>query len=214
MVMQGKSVRPTKKRLTARQKAVLDFVRDYIERNHFAPSVREIAEHFRLASPSGAAKHLHALEDKGLIRTHSTARSIEVLQPPSLPSEGIPILGRVPAGTPLLAIQDFDGSLSFKELYGESGNLFSLRVKGDSMTGAGILDGDFVIVRAQPEVESGQIGVALVGEEYEATVKRIFIERNGVRLEPENPTFEPRFFAKDDGHFRILGKVIGIVRKL
>jgi len=205
---------PKQKRLTARQKQVLDYVCEYISTNHFAPSIREIAEHFSFASPAAAAKHLHALEKKGLLKMHGVARSIEILLPRFQSPRGIPVLGKVPAGAPVLAVESFDDSLSIERLYGEKGDLFALRVCGQSMTGAGIFDGDFVIVHSQPEVLNGEIGVVLVGDECEATVKRIFIEKGGVRLQPENPSFDPMFFPKGDSSFRVIGKVVGVFRKI
>ncbi len=201
-------------RVTARQKEVLDFVTDYIGTNHFAPSIREIAQHFGFSSPAAAANHLRALERKGLLRMHGTARSIEILDPRLRSASGIPVLGRVPAGTPVLAVEAFDDWLSFERLYGEKSDLFALRVRGESMTGAGIFDGDFVVVRSQREVRNGEIGVVLVGDEADATVKRIFIDKEAIRLQPENPRLEAMILSKTDASFRVVGKVIGVVRKI
>ncbi len=203
-----------KKQLTEKQKQIFDYVVEYIQTHHFAPSIREIAERFNFASPTAAAKHLRALENKGMLKLHGAARSIEILQQPTPSSNGIPILGKVPAGTPVLAVQNFDEWLTLGQIFGEMGNLFSLKVEGDSMMNAGIFDGDFVIVRHQPEVQGGEIGVAIVGEDREATVKRIFFERDSVRLQPENPSLEPSVYAIDDNDFQIVGKVVGVVRKL
>jgi repressor LexA len=200
-------------RVTAKQGEVFEFVRDFIERNQFAPSVREIAERFGFASPSAAAKHLHALEKKGLIRVHGTARSIEILCRPPSSADAIPILGKAPAGTPMLAVQNFDDWLSFREIFGSTGDLFALKVRGQSMSGAGIFDGDFVIVRSQSEVRSREIAVALLEEEWEVTIKRIRIDKTGVYLESENPSFQPVFFPRDQAGLRVLGKVIGVVRR-
>lgn len=205
---------PDSVRLTARQKQVLDFVSRYITTNHFAPSIRDIAEHFRFSSPAAAANHLRALEKKGLLKSHGAARSIEILDPRLRSDSGIPVLGKVPAGTPVLAVEAHDDWLSFERLYGEKADLFALRVRGESMTGAGIFDGDFVVVRSQREVRNGEIGVVLVGEEAEATVKRIFVEKQVIRLQPENPSLEPMILSKTDATFRVAGKVIGVVRKL
>ncbi|MQY64752.1 MAG: transcriptional repressor LexA [Calditrichaeota bacterium] len=203
-----------KDRLTEKQQNIFEFVYKYIQMNHFAPSIREIAEEFNFASPSAAQKHLRALEGKNIIKLHGTARGIEILQAPSPLSDVVPIIGSVPAGAPLLAVQNFEGWLTLRELFGEISNIFSLRVKGSSMTGVGIFDGDFVVVRHQPNIESGEIGVALVGEEGDATVKRVFFENRSVRLQPENPAFKPSVFPLDSGDIRIIGKVIGVIRKV
>ncbi len=206
--------RATQKRITARQKQVFDYVREYITTNHFAPSIREVADHFGFASPAAAANHLRALEKKGLLKRHGAARSIEILQPQPPVLRGIPVLGKVPAGAPVLAVEDFDDFLSIERLFGESEDLFALRVRGQSMTGAGIFDGDLVVVRSQPQVRNGEIGVVVIGDESEATVKRIFIEKHGVRLQPENASFSPIFLRQGESVFRVIGRVVGVVRRM
>jgi repressor LexA len=125
---------------------------------------------------------------------------------------GLPIVGRVAAGEPVLAEQNFDGLVNFRAFFHCDEQTFALRVQGDSMVQAGIVDGDLVIVRQQPRVENGEIGVAIIGDE--ATVKRIYDEGAQWRLQPENPAMKPLLVKKGERLFRIAGKVIGVIRKI
>jgi repressor LexA len=125
---------------------------------------------------------------------------------------GIPLVGRVAAGEPILAEQNLEEYVHLESWFRTDDSSFALRVRGDSMIDAGIEDGDLVIVRSQPRVDNGQIGVALLDEE--ATVKRIYDEGDRWRLQPENPNLEPRFVPKADSNFRIAGKVVGVVRRV
>ncbi|MFQ5867132.1 MAG: transcriptional repressor LexA [bacterium] len=190
-------------KLTLRQKEVLDFI---LERLHILgspPTIREIARHFGFSSTGSPRVHLRALARKGYLRLNpQISRGIEVLAQ----AVGIPIVGRVKAGGPDLAVEDVEGYLDLSRVFPHEENIFALRVKGDSMVGAGIMDGDLAIVRRQPSAEEGEIVVALIGEE--ATVKCFFKESQGVRLEPANPSYEP-ILSKEA---IIVGKVIGLIR--
>ena len=158
--------------------------------------------------------HLQTLEDKGYIRRDPTKpRAIEILDSSSDAFESkkvahIPIIGRVTAGQPILAVENIEGTFPLPEDLVRQDNLFMLRVQGESMIGAGILDGDLIIVRQQNEARNGEIVVALIGEE--ATVKRFFKERTLIRLQPENSAMEP-IYSQD---VSILGKVVGVFRTL
>lgn len=190
-------------KLTLRQREVLDFI---LERLHILgspPTIREIARHFGFSSTGSPRVHLRALARKGYLRLNpQISRGIEVLAQ----AVGIPIVGRVKAGGPDLAVEDVEGYLDLSRVFPHEENIFALRVKGDSMVGAGIMDGDLAIVRRQPSAEEGEIVVALIGEE--ATVKCFFKEPQGVRLEPANPSYEP-ILSKEA---IIVGKVIGLIR--
>ncbi|MBE3597942.1 MAG: transcriptional repressor LexA [Limnochordaceae bacterium] len=198
--------------LTPRQRQVLEFIRKMVQSRGYPPSVREIGEAVGLSSSSTVHGHLARLEEKGYLRRDPTKpRAIEILddhRPVRKEIVQVPVLGRVPAGQPLLAVQNVEDFFPLPADFTEHAEVFMLRVRGDSMKGAGILDGDYVVVRSQPSVENGEIAVALV--EDEATVKRIFKEKGQVRLQPENPRYKP-ILTKD---VQILGKVIGVLRKL
>ena len=125
---------------------------------------------------------------------------------------GIPVVGRVAAGTPVSAVENRDGVLSLEDLFGTDG-LYAVRVAGDSMKDAGILDGDLAIVRADSPVPPGAIAVCYVGEDQDVTVKRLWPRRNGFELAPENPAYRPARISRDDPFFRVGGKVIGVVRR-
>lgn len=193
--------------LTERQRRVFDYLVEFLQERGYPPTLSEIAQKLGL-SRVGAMKHLLALERKGYIRRSRRARDIELIGLPK--SRGVPILGRVPAGEPLLAVENIEGMLAIDSTIAKGKNLFLLRVKGDSMVQAGILDGDLVLVRPQSTVEDGEIVVALI--EDEATVKRFFREPHGIRLQPENPTLKPIII--EEGDVRIVGKVIGLFRKI
>jgi repressor LexA len=197
--------------LTKRQKAIYDFLLGTIREKGFAPSIFEIGVKFKIASTNGVSDHLKALEKKGYIRRVGK-RAIEVLsalgEPVLTAMRDIPILGRVPAGKPFLSEENSEGLLTIPGDMG-SGKLFALQVKGDSMIGAGIMDGDRVIVKQQGTAENGAIVCALI--EGEATLKR-FYEKNGVvTLKAENEKYKP--ITVVSGEFRIVGRVIGLMRK-
>ncbi len=204
------------KELTSRQERVFGFLKDYLGEKGFPPTLREIASHFGLRGPKAPQKTLNILERKGYIRkTPGGSRAIEILNPlPISPAQilPIPIIGRVQAGEPILAVENIEGHIHLDRSLVSSGDVFLLRVQGDSMIDAHIQDGDFALVKPQPFAENGEIVVALI--EDEATIKRIFQKRDLIRLEPANPKMEPIIVKKDEKKVTIVGKVVGIFRKL
>ncbi len=204
-----------KRELTKRQQEILDYIRSEIHRRGFPPSVREIGEAVGLSSSSTVHSHLAALEKKGFIRRDpSKPRALEVLdyrdtqRAVDLGSvQAVPVLGQVAAGSPILAAENIESTMSLPtELAGEQ--TFILRVKGESMIEAGILDGDFVVVRQQSTATNGDIVVAMLDDS--ATVKRFFKESDRVRLQPENSSMEP-IYSRD---VTILGKVVALFRRV
>ena len=206
------------KGLTKRQEEILDFIVERVRDEGFPPTLKEIAGRFGLASPNAARDHVLALERKGFLkRTGEKSRALSLTPAlraaaaaPAAP-RGWPLVGVVPAGTPVLAEENFEGYVDLNELFGGGEGTFLLRVRGESMIGAGINDGDIVVVRNQERVASGEIGVAVVGGE--ATVKRLFHEEGSWRLQPENPAMDPIRVWEGDPEFRVAGKVIGVVRR-
>jgi repressor LexA len=202
--------------LTARQREIWSFVLDYSDRHGYPPTVREIGEAVGLASPSTVHAHLANLERAGLLRRDPTKpRALELTgrdkaaaEPAELPK--LPLLGQIAAGGPLLAEQNVEDEIAVPEtLHGD----FLLRVKGDSMIEAGILEGDVVVVQRAQDARNGEIVVALAGDDEttdEATVKRFFRENGRVRLQPENSALEPIYAD----YVQILGKVVGVFREL
>jgi repressor LexA len=201
--------------LTTRQKKVLNFLKDYIRKQGFPPTLREIASHFGLKGPKAPQKTLSILERKGYIRkVPGGSRAIEVLGPLKALHQtvALPIVGRVRAGEPILALENIEGYINFDRSMVSSEDVFLLRVQGESMIEAHIQDGDFALVKPQRDAENGEIVVALI--EDEATIKRIFKKRDLLRLEPANPQMEPIVVRKGEKKVAIVGKVIGIFRKL
>ncbi|MCE5202972.1 MAG: transcriptional repressor LexA [Coriobacteriales bacterium] len=201
--------------LTRRQRQILDFIRSEIHRRGFPPSVREIGEAVGLSSSSTVHSHLAALESKGLIRRDpSKPRALEVLDYRDTERavdygavQAVPVVGSVAAGAPILAAENIEQTLPLPaEFAGDA--TFILRVRGESMIDAGILDGDFVVVRQQPTADDGDIVVAMIDDE--ATVKRFFRESGRIRLQPENPSMDP-IYARD---VTVLGKVIALFRRV
>jgi repressor LexA len=204
-----------RRELTDRQRQILDFIRAEIHRRGFPPSVREIGEAVGLSSSSTVHSHLAALEEKGFLRRDpSKPRALEVLDYRDTDRaidydtvRAVPLVGQVAAGTPLLASENIEATMSLpREMADES--TFILRVRGDSMIEAGILDGDFVVVRQQNTASNGDIVVALI--EDDATVKRFFKESDRVRLQPENAALEPIYVRE----VTILGKVVALFRRI
>ena len=206
----------SKKELTPTQERVLDFLKDFLMEKGFPPTLREIASHFGLRGPRGPQKTLTILEKKGFIRkVRGGSRAIEILSYPQFSLThilSVPIIGRVRAGEPILAIENIEGYLNLDRSLVSSGDVFLLRVEGDSMIDAHIQDGDFALVKPQPNAENGEIVVALI--EDEATIKRIFKKRDLIRLEPANPKMEPIVVKKGEKKVAIVGKVVGIFRKM
>jgi len=201
--------------LTTRQKKVLNFLKDYIRKQGFPPTLREIASHFGLKGPKAPQKSLSILERKGYIRKlPGGSRAIEVLGSLQALNQTIslPIVGRVRAGEPILALENIEGYINFDRSMVSSEDVFLLRVQGESMIEAHIQDGDFALVKPQKDAENGEIVVVLI--EDEATIKRIFKKRDLLRLEPANPQMEPIVVRKGEIKVAIVGKVIGIFRKM
>jgi len=198
--------------LTARQKQVLEIINDHIGRHGNAPSQREIAASLGINGTLGVMKHLQALERKGyIVRRQGSARGV-ALPPASSHAVSLPIVGTVRAGQPTPPLEDIEGyfSIDLSQHKGENG--FFLRVKGDSMIGAGIFEGDLALVRPQTTADNGDIVVALV--DGEATLKRFFREQRSIRLQPENPALEPIIIRPGKGEVVIVGRVTGIYRRL
>lgn len=207
--------------LTERQQQVLDFIKETVAARGYPPSVREIGEAVGLSSPSTVHSHLNSLVEAGMIKKDPTKpRAIMIVDEEFTPAmddrrmREVPVLGRIAAGTPILAAEHVEDVMPLPtELVGD-GPVFLLEVKGDSMIDAGILDGDVVVVRRQDDALAGDIVVALVGEDEaadEATVKTFHRETDGrIRLQPENRALEPLY----PEHVRILGKVTGVFRSL
>ena len=208
--------------MTDRQRAILDYLHEYIEQNGYPPTVREIGEAVGLRSPSTVHAHLAQLERAGLLRRDPTKpRALELAdrrregqaQEPQPDVRRLPLVGQIAAGGPLLAEQNVEDYLAVPESLSRGGEEFLLRVRGDSMVNAGILDGDIVVVERRQDARNGEIVVALAGEDEsadEATVKRFFREDGRVRLQPENDTLEPIYAP----YVQVLGRVVGVFRKL
>lgn len=197
--------------LTDRQKAIYDFLLKTIREKGFAPSIPEIGRRFKIASTNGVSDHLKALEKKGYIRRVGK-RAIEVVNALGKPvlnaTLEVAVLGRVPAGKPFLSEENIEEVLTIPGDMG-SGRRFALQVKGDSMIGAGILEGDRVIVKQQGTAENGEIVCALI--EGEATLKRFFKKDGVITLKAENERYPP--ITVSEGEFRIAGRVVGLLRK-
>ncbi|HEX2240159.1 MAG TPA: transcriptional repressor LexA [Actinomycetota bacterium] len=208
--------------LTDRQRQTLQFIAESVAERGYPPSVREICDALKLASSSTVHSHMQALQRKGFLRIDPTKpRAIELLFDPETelamerrPARSVPLLGRIAAGSPILAEEHVEEIYPMPaELVGD-GNVFMLEVKGDSMVDAGIFEGDFVIVRQQPTAHSGEIVAAMIPSEYgdaEATVKTIRHRGSDILFEPANSRYEP--FQAPPGT-EILGKVVAVFRKV
>ncbi len=216
-------------KLQERQQRILQVIEDAVKDQGYPPTVREIGAAVGLCSPASVQGHLSALEAKGYIRRGSAKRrALEIIKrweteanedagPHAVTQDsdrirhgfvGVPLVGRVAAGAPLLAEENVECSIDIPEFLGESVGCFALRVAGDSMINAGILDGDIIVVRQQSSADDGDIVVALLNDE--ATLKRFFREDGQIRLQPENDAMEP-IFTRDP---RIVGKATGVLRRL
>ncbi|MDE3838612.1 repressor LexA [Bacillus methanolicus] len=204
-------------KLSKRQQDILNFIKEEVKKKGYPPSVREIGQAVGLASSSTVHGHLARLESKGLIRRDPTKpRAIEILdmeEEAHIPKHNVvnvPVVGKVTAGQPITAIENVEEFFPLPErLVPADEQVFMLEVMGDSMIEAGILDGDYVIVRQQKTANNGDIVVAMT-EDDEATVKRFFKEKDYIRLQPENSTMEPIILK----NVSILGKVIGVYRQI
>jgi len=199
--------------LTGRQQEIWTFLVGYVDRHGYPPTVREIGEAVGLASPSTVHAHLANLERAGLLRRDPTKpRALELTgrEDATATVPKLPLVGQIAAGAPLLAEENIEDSIAVPEtLHGD----FLLRIKGESMIEAGILDGDIVVVQRAQDARNGEIVVALVGDDEsadEATVKTFFREKGRVRLQPENSALEPIYAD----HVQVIGKVVGVFREL
>jgi repressor LexA len=233
--------------LTKRQKTVLEKIYDFMSRNSYPPSVRDVAENMGFSSPRAASDHIKALEKKGYVARNSLARSLRLTEKAikvliSAPLAGEPggsktygnpykenrefspihsfaVLGRIAAGSPILAQENIEEYISVPESFLKAyGADFALRVKGDSMTGDHILEGDIIMVRSQDTAQSGDVVAVLLGEE--ATVKRFYGAGGGTELRSSNPDYPPikigpgKNRSTADLNFRILGKVVAVYRNM
>ena len=191
------------------QQKILDFIRSEIETKGYPPSVREICAAVGLRSTSSVHMHITQLEKQGVIRRDATKpRALELLDSPLSRGRSVPLVGKVTAGQPILAIENIEDYLIIpNDLAAQEADLFALRVQGESMIEAGILDGDIVVVHSQEQAENGDIVVALIDDE--ATLKRIFYEDGHVRLQPENHAMAPIIVD----HADVRGKLVALVRR-
>lgn len=200
-------------KMSERRRKILEFIKDEVAAKGYPPSVREIGEAVGLKSSSTVHGHLMKLEEMGFIRRDpAKPRAIEVLgdlNAPKIRALDVPVLGRVTAGMPILAVENIEEYFPIPKDFVDHEDVFILRIKGDSMIEGGIFDGDYVLVSQQDNAANGEIVVALLNGE-ESTVKRFFREGNRIRLQPENSTMDPIY--SDD--VSILGKVIGVFRRI
>ncbi|MBS1878764.1 MAG: transcriptional repressor LexA [Actinobacteria bacterium] len=199
--------------LTKRQKEIFDFIRKYAAKTGYPPTVREIGKAVGLHSSSTVHAHLANLEKIGLLkRDPSKPRAIELLFEKAKrtvrPSFELPLVGQVAAGEPILAEENIDEYLEIPDVIGGEDGDYILQIRGESMKNAGILEGDYVVVRPTDDADNGEIVVALIGEE--ATVKRIYRESDHIRLQPENDEMDPILTTEA----RVLGRVVGVFRKV
>ena len=200
-------------KLTKRQQEIFEFIKQYSTRHGYPPTVRDIGKAIGLTSSSTVHAHLANLEKLGLVRRDPTKpRALELLVEGAKkvvsPSGGLPVVGRVAAGAPILAEENIEDYVQVPPIAGGEDGEYVLRVRGDSMKDAGILDGDFVVVQRQDTATNGEIVVALVGDE--ATVKRYFREDDHIRLHPENDAFEPIRTREA----AVMGRVVGVFRRV
>ena len=205
-----------KKDLTLRQKEILEFITQFVEQNGYPPTYREIGSKFDIASTNGVKRHLDALQKKGYLNIESNSSRAISITGDSLSgadrdnSVEIPIIGRVAAGYPILAQENIEGTLNLDvNMIGKKDNCFALKVKGDSMINAGIFEGDLVIITQQKDARNGDIVVALLDDE--ATLKRFYRDKTGVKLIPENESYKV-IEINNLSDFSIIGKVAGVIR--
>ncbi|MBI4436081.1 MAG: transcriptional repressor LexA [Candidatus Omnitrophica bacterium] len=210
--------------LTKRQKQIFNYLTHSIQQEGYPPSIREIGEALGIKSPRGVVGHLEALEKKGYLSRERGARTIKIKSSlggrfPNRPQkqagrfgENVPVLGAIAAGSPILAEENLEDHLLVDERFASGKNIFALKVKGESMLGAGILPGDYVLVRQQLKVENGEIAAVLLDDE--ATVKRVHCSKTTLRLVSENPAMAPIEVRENEKRVQILGKIVGVMRKL
>ena len=199
------------KDLTERQREVLEVIISSIEASGRFPSYRDIGRELGVRSPATVSQHIEALTAKGALRRDGDLLLVdEALRR----DRGIPIVGRVAAGAPIMAVEHLEGTLNLDRLKGRGRAHYAVRVEGESMVEVGIYDGDFAVVRHQPTAESGETVVAYLGEDQEATVKVFYKRGWGYELQPRNKEYKAIKVKRGDPHFRLGGKVTAVVRKL
>jgi repressor LexA len=197
--------------LTKRQQEIFDFIKSYSSKHGYPPTVRDIGKAIGLTSSSTVHAHLANLEKAGMLRRDPTKpRALEILEKAkkAIVPAGLPLVGRVAAGQPLLAEENIEEYVEVPQIAGGDEGEYVLKVQGDSMKNAGILEGDYVVVHSTETAQNGEIVVALLGEE--ATVKRFYKESDHVRLQPENEALEP-ILTRD---VQVLGRVVGVFRRV
>jgi repressor LexA len=201
------------RKLTERQKQILNFIEEKIVSSGMPPTIREIGRRFNITSTNGVRSILDALEAKGFIRRQKLlSRGIEIANRGIVNFSRVPLVGAVPAGLPITAIENREGEIAVDVSFLPSDDVFCLRVKGESMINAGIYDGDLVLVEKDVSPMKGDIVVAVIGEE--ATVKKFYLEKGRVRLEPENEAFGPIIVEQNTPGFYIAGRVVGLMRRM
>lgn len=200
------------KGLTIRQESILKFVLDYVQNEGYPPSIREIGKEFNIGSLRGVTVHLDALERKGYISRTNTPRSIKVVHPQYQQNNRVallPLVGSIAAGVPIEAQENVEDLIPVPaEMVRNIERAFLLRVRGDSMTGEGIMPRDLVVVKPQQTARHGDLVAVLLGDE--ATVKRISYDKSGTRLMPSNPAYDPIPVQQEDA--RVIGKIVGLIR--
>ncbi len=196
--------------LTKRQKDILDYVKDFLHRHGYSPTLEEIANHFSLASLNGVYKHLRALEERGFIRRLSNqSRSIQVLETSLSRQVVLPLLGYIAAGQPVEPVADVE-EISVPESFLTRRKNYVLRVRGDSMIDEHIQDGDYVIIEQREEAQNGETVIALIDGES-STLKKFYREGNRIRLQPANPDLTPLYV--DEAQLQVQGVVVGVMRR-
>ena len=206
-----------KKILTKRQQEILDFIESFLQQHGYPPTLREIGNAFGISSTNGVRVNLAALEKKKyIIRRPWLSRGIELIYAPKTQTnEGevgyVPIIGKVAAGEPIFAAENIEGMLAIDDSFLPTKKVFALKVKGDSMIGSGIIEGDYVLARRQHNAEMGDIVVFIIGDEI--TVKKYDTKGDKVLLIPANEAYETRIIKKNSSDLQIAGKVVGLLRK-
>jgi len=200
--------------LTTRQRTVYDFIRNWCDAHGYPPTLREIASSIGVRSTNSVYNHLKILERKGyLTREDMKSRTWRPVDSPASSVSDVPVVGSIAAGSPILALEDIQETITIDRNLVDGQDMFALRVRGDSMVGAGILDGDYIFVRPGSDIRPGSIAVALLGDE--ATVKYYYPEKGYIRLQPAHPTMAPLYVKRGDKRsFSLIGQVIGVFRKL
>ncbi|MFC1770799.1 transcriptional repressor LexA [Candidatus Margulisiibacteriota bacterium] len=194
--------------LTAKQKEVLSFICDFSDVEGYPPTYKEIAKHFNFSSEGTVRTHLILLEKKGCIIREGKARGIKITR--KIITNKIPILGNIAAGTPSQAIQEFTENISDIPELKYHKDRFALRIRGESMKEIGILDGDIVIIQKETQIQNGQIAAVLI--DNEATLKRVYFEKEKIKLQAENKSFAPIYLNPNSFETKLLGKYIALIR--